>query len=92
MKMVKRLLLLLILALAIPATAYAQAGVDVDYCDDANPDKERVIEACTALLELEPANTYAYFVRAFVQAELGRFQEAIIDYSKKSKALKGLLP
>lgn len=78
----KRLLLLLILALAIPATAYAQVGVDVDYCDDANPDKERVIEACTALLELEPANTYAYFVRAFVQAELGRYQEAIIDYSK----------
>ncbi len=78
----KRLLLLAILILMIPAAAYAQSDVDVDYCDSSNLDRELVIEACTALLELEPRNSSAYFTRAFAEAELGRYEDSIIDYSK----------
>lgn len=76
--------LLFICVLLLAAAALPLHAQDYEDCQSGNPvdDYNTVVEACTALLEVDPLNSNAYFTRAYAQNELGRYEEAILDYSK----------
>jgi tetratricopeptide (TPR) repeat protein len=80
--MKRKLLFLICLALGLAALPIHAQDYEDCQSSEATEDYNVVVEACTALLDVDPMNSDAYFSRAYAQNELGNYEEAIIDYSK----------
>lgn len=78
----RKYLLLICLALLLAALPIHAQNYEDCQSSEAIEDYSVVVEACSALLEVDPLNFNAYFIRAFAQNELGSYEEAILDYSK----------
>jgi Flp pilus assembly protein TadD len=80
MKHAIRLCLLVLLLVGGAGAVFAQD--DSADCDASTLDWERVIEACSQLVDDGAAGSYTFWARGYAYAEIGEYELSIIDYTK----------